>query len=191
MKTSLTSQASDPTRDALRALLENLPHVECNSFHHDKADYHSGFDCPVCKRWQAAVEQACKALATPPPADVPAQGQVGQVQQWMRGAVHELFNFAPDDPVTQRKRERAAAIIAAHAPKGSADSERLDYLIAQCYLPDDCPRKGIYLVAAYDAIPAGHYGLNEEHSKQVVRAAIDAALKAVGVARGIDAKEGE
>lgn len=42
-------------RRLVRAVLADLPQVECRNFRHKKADYHSGFNCPVCKRWDAAV----------------------------------------------------------------------------------------------------------------------------------------
>jgi hypothetical protein len=48
----------DELRDALGAMLADLPVVECNSFHHAKKDRHTSYPCPVYKRWEEAVANA-------------------------------------------------------------------------------------------------------------------------------------
>lgn len=68
-----------------------------------------------------------------------------------------------------------------HAPEsqaqGPSDSEMLDWLIAECYFPDDHPKNGIFLCAGEDAIPHGGITLNPIKDAKIVRAAIASAMK--------------
>lgn len=61
----LTAKQQDTTMaTALKAMLADVPDVTCSDFHHNRADYHDGIhECPVVKRWEAAVASARAALA--------------------------------------------------------------------------------------------------------------------------------
>ena len=51
--------------DVLKELLRCLPDPTCEDFHHNKRDYHSGYDeCPVLKRYEEAVECANKLITS-------------------------------------------------------------------------------------------------------------------------------
>jgi hypothetical protein len=61
------------------------------------------------------------------------------------------------------------------------DSERIDYMSALCYLPDDQPEPsdiastGIYVVVPESLAPLGSFTCNEANDRKVFREAIDAA----------------
>jgi chromosome segregation ATPase len=72
IKASCASAAKDAVRfqderDALRALLNRARHdwpiLECQDFHHRKADKHKDWPCPVQQRWDALLNDINAALA--------------------------------------------------------------------------------------------------------------------------------
>lgn len=50
-------------REALKSLVKMAPPLDCRDFHHEKEDYHEGYNCPIEKRWNVAVASARAALA--------------------------------------------------------------------------------------------------------------------------------
>jgi len=51
-------------REIVRDLLADLPTFECNDFHHDKKDRHTGSDCPVFESFTRAAERARNCMVT-------------------------------------------------------------------------------------------------------------------------------
>lgn len=58
------------------------------------------------------------------------------------------------------------------------DSERLDWMAARCYWPDDHPESGVFAVVSEDAAPHGLFTLELENDRVAFREAIDAAISA-------------
>ncbi len=52
--------------EILKRLVADLPQVECQSFHHLAKDRHTDFTCPICIRWQKAVDDAKRLLTLTP-----------------------------------------------------------------------------------------------------------------------------
>jgi hypothetical protein len=57
-----------------------------------------------------------------------------------------------------------------------ADKERLDYLIEQCYLPDDHPTSGVFMVVDEESLSFGSYTGRTEEDRAAVRVAISKAI---------------
>lgn len=50
-------------REVLQSIVMIAPPMDCQDFHHGKADYHEGYNCPIEKRWNAAIAAARAALS--------------------------------------------------------------------------------------------------------------------------------
>lgn len=64
-------------REALKSIMNDIPLVECNNFHHSKKDRHSGFDCGPMRRWQSAIALADAALASTIPKKIDKKPKIG------------------------------------------------------------------------------------------------------------------
>jgi len=59
---NLSKADYDEVRDMLSAVLDDMPRLRCEYFHHEKKDQHKGSDCPVGNRFNRNMTKLCEAF---------------------------------------------------------------------------------------------------------------------------------
>ncbi len=58
----MTMTTLERLKEALSAVLADMPIIDCDHLHHAKRDYHGDGPCPVERRLEAAIARALTAL---------------------------------------------------------------------------------------------------------------------------------